>query len=54
MVFFQVGAARFESVTVRAFKLPELEDRCEDYGQVRRVTLGRRSVRGRGRVLLSK
>lgn len=30
----QVGDARFESVTVRAFKLP-LEDRNEDYGQVK-------------------
>jgi len=29
----QIGFAAFESVTVRAFKLP-LEDRCEDYGQV--------------------
>lgn len=28
-----IGFARFESVTWRAFKLP-LEDRCEDYGQV--------------------
>ena len=24
----------FESATIRAFKLPSLEDRCEDYGQV--------------------
>ena len=24
----------FYSVTVRAFKLPELEDLCEDYGQI--------------------
>lgn len=30
----KLGAARFRSVTVRAFKLPSLEDRCEDYGQV--------------------
>ena len=29
----EVGAARFYSITFRAFKLP-LEDRCEDYGQV--------------------
>lgn len=29
----KVGGIRFESVTIRAFKLP-LEDRCEDYGQV--------------------
>lgn len=28
-----LGAARFESITVRAFKLATLEDRCEDYGQ---------------------
>ena len=30
----KVGAVRFSSVTVRAFKLSSLEDRCEDYGQV--------------------
>lgn len=30
----RTGAVRFESVTVRAFKLASLEDRCEDYGQV--------------------
>ncbi|HEV7123379.1 MAG TPA: methyltransferase domain-containing protein [Rhodanobacter sp.] len=29
----RIGFAHFESVTVRAFKL-QLEDRCEDYGQV--------------------
>ena len=29
----KVGAARFESVTWRLFKLPGLEERCEDYGQ---------------------
>ena len=29
----QIGFARFESNTWRAFQLP-LEDRCEDYGQV--------------------
>ncbi|MBP6749721.1 MAG: methyltransferase domain-containing protein [Xanthomonadaceae bacterium] len=29
----KIGHVRFESITVRAFKL-ELEDRCEDYGQV--------------------
>ena len=29
----KLGNARFESRTLRAFKLP-LEDRCEDYGQV--------------------
>lgn len=28
------GNVRFFSITVRVFKLPELEDRCEDYGQV--------------------
>jgi len=30
----KVGAARFESVTLRLFKLPQLEPRCEDYGQL--------------------
>lgn len=30
----KVGNIGFYSLTVRAFKLPELEDRCEDYGQV--------------------
>ena len=30
----KVGAVRFSSVTVRAFKVASLEDRCEDYGQV--------------------
>ena len=30
----RMGNARFYSITVRAFNLPELEDRCEDYGQV--------------------
>jgi SAM-dependent methyltransferase len=30
----KVGAARFYSVTYRLFKLPELEPRCEDYGQI--------------------
>lgn len=29
----RIGCARFESITWRAFKL-DLEDRCEDYGQV--------------------
>ncbi|EGW20863.1 methyltransferase domain-containing protein [Methylobacter tundripaludum] len=29
----KIGMVKFQSVTVRAFKLP-LEDRCEDYGQV--------------------
>lgn len=30
----KVGAARFYSVTVRLLALPDLEERCEDYGQV--------------------
>lgn len=30
----KVGAARFSSVTLRLFKLPALEPRCEDYGQL--------------------
>ncbi len=30
----KVGSDKFSSVTIRAFKLPSLEDRCEDYGQV--------------------
>lgn len=30
----QVGPTRFTSLTIRAFKLDSLEDRCEDYGQV--------------------
>jgi len=30
----KIGMARFYSLTVRAFKLESLEDRCEDYGQV--------------------
>lgn len=30
----QAGAARFESVTLRLLLLPDLEPRCEDYGQV--------------------
>lgn len=30
----KVGAVKFESRTVRAFKLETLEDRCEDFGQV--------------------
>ncbi len=29
----KIGFARFDSVTVRAFKLAALEDICEDYGQ---------------------
>ncbi len=30
----KIGMAKFESVTVRAFKLDSMEDCCEDYGQV--------------------
>lgn len=30
----QLGATRFTSKTIRAFKLDTIEDRCEDYGQV--------------------
>jgi SAM-dependent methyltransferase len=30
----KVGAARFESMTLRLFKLAGLEERCEDYGQL--------------------
>ncbi len=30
----RIGMIDFYSVTVRAFKLPELEDLCEDYGQI--------------------
>lgn len=29
----KIGPANFRSITVRAFKLSALEDRCEDYGQ---------------------
>lgn len=29
----QVGNLKFYSWTVRAFKIPEIEDRCEDYGE---------------------
>ncbi len=29
-----IGMVDFYSLTVRAFKLPDLEDLCEDYGQV--------------------
>jgi arsenite methyltransferase len=28
----QLGEIKFFSATIRAFKIPELEDRCEDYG----------------------
>lgn len=28
-----MGLARFKSLTLRCFKLPLLEDRCEEYGQ---------------------
>lgn len=30
----RVGAARFESVTLRLLRIPALEARCEDYGQL--------------------
>jgi SAM-dependent methyltransferase len=30
----RIGMVGFSSVTVRAFKLASLEDRCEDYGQI--------------------
>lgn len=33
-VIAKVGTASFSSVTLRLFFLPELEERCEDYGQV--------------------
>jgi len=32
-VYAKIGMVKFQSVTVRAFKMP-LEDRCEDFGQV--------------------
>ncbi len=32
----KIGVVGFSSMTVRAFKLPDLEDVCEDYGQVAR------------------
>ncbi len=30
----KIGMIQFSSITVRAFKIAELEDKCEDYGQV--------------------
>ncbi|RJP33591.1 MAG: methyltransferase domain-containing protein [Phycisphaerales bacterium] len=30
----RIGLARFESLTIRVFKIDGLEDRCEDFGQV--------------------
>lgn len=30
----KIGGITFHSITIRAFKLDSLEDRCEDYGQV--------------------
>jgi SAM-dependent methyltransferase len=33
-IIAKAGMIAFSSATVRAFKLTELEDRCEDYGQV--------------------
>jgi len=35
----KLGVTRFDSLTIRAFKL-DLEDRCEDYGQVARYRGG--------------
>lgn len=32
-ILHKVGPAKFHSMTIRAFKLTDLEDRCEDYGQ---------------------
>jgi len=29
----KIGLARFHSLTLRCFKLPGLEDRCEEFGQ---------------------
>lgn len=29
----QCGNIKFYSITIRAYKIPELEDRCEDYGE---------------------
>ena len=28
-----LGNIKFYSITVRAYKIPEMEDRCEDYGE---------------------
>lgn len=42
-----MGAARFKSVTLRLFKLPSLEPRCEDYGQ---IATYRRPIEGVGAV----
>ncbi len=33
-VYEKIGMIDFASLTIRAFKLPQLEDKCEDYGQV--------------------
>jgi len=30
----QCGNIKFYSITVRAYKIPEMEDRCEDYGEI--------------------
>ncbi len=43
----KVGAARFMSVTLRLFKLKDLEARCEDYGQVATYT---KAIPGVGQV----
>ncbi len=36
----KVGAARFQSVTYRLFKLDQLDEQCEDYGQIARYRGG--------------
>ena len=43
----RVAAARFSSVTLRLLKLPSLEPRCEDYGQ---IATYRRPIEGVGAV----
>ena len=30
----KIGNLQFESITIRAFKLEALEDKCEDFGQI--------------------
>ncbi len=37
-----LGDIKFYSITVRAYKIPEMEDRCEDYGEeaIYKGTLG--------------
>ena len=46
----KVGAARFRSVTLRLFKLGDLEPRCEDYGQVAVYRGGLEEAPGRFRL----